>query len=262
MQMPNPQTPFLFAEPLPARAPLRAAVTELYLADETALVNRLLAVAELPPEPAARITAQAADWVRRVRGLKESQSALDAFMREYDLSSEEGVLLMCLAEALLRIPDDETAEKLIADKLSEADWDKHLGASDSLFVNASTWGLMLTGRIVRMPIDTPGNYRAVWQRLINRSSEPVIRVAVRRAMRMMGSQFVMGSNIGEALKRSQSRDQRAYLHSFDMLGEAALTAADAERYFKSYQDAIASIGGFGGTSRELPVFLPPGISVK
>ena len=260
--MPISETNFLSAEPLPAQAPLRAAITELYLADETALVNRLLAIAEPPADLGGQIIAQGADWVRRVRRLKESQSALDAFMREYDLSSEEGVLLMCLAEALLRIPDDETAEKLIADKLSEADWDKHLGASDSLFVNASTWGLMLTGRIVRLPLDAPGNYRSVWSRLINRSSEPVIRVAVRRAMRMMGSQFVMGRTIEEALKRSQSRDQRAYLHSFDMLGEAALTAADAERYLKSYHDAIASIGNFSGNSRELPVFLRPSISVK
>lgn len=262
MQMPQPQPTFLFADAAPARQPLRSAITELYLADETALVNRLLAIAELPAELSGQIIQQASDWVRRVRLLKESQSALDAFMREYDLSSEEGVLLMCLAEALLRIPDDETAEKLIADKLSEADWDKHLGASDSLFVNASTWGLMLTGRIVRLPIETPGNFRSVWSRLINRSSEPVIRVAVRRAMRMMGSQFVMGRTIDEALKRSQSRDQRAYLHSFDMLGEAALTAADAERYFKSYQDAIASIGDFGGAHADVPVFLRPSISVK
>jgi RHH-type proline utilization regulon transcriptional repressor/proline dehydrogenase/delta 1-pyrroline-5-carboxylate dehydrogenase len=258
----NPEPNYLHAEPLPARTPLRAAITELYLADETALVNRLLAIAESPAELSGQIMAQASDWVRRVRQLKESQSALDAFMREYDLSSEEGVLLMCLAEALLRIPDDETAEKLIADKLSEADWEKHLGSSDSLFVNASTWGLMLTGRIVRMPIDTPGNFRAVWQRLIARGGEPVIRVAVRRAMRMMGSQFVMGRTIEEALKRSQGRDQRDYLHSFDMLGEAALTAADAERYFQSYQDAIVRIGSFSGNSRELPVFLRPGISVK
>ncbi len=256
------QPNFLFAEPLPVRPPLRGAITELYLADETALVNRLLAIAEVPAELNTQISQQAADWVRRVRLLKESQSALDAFMREYDLTSEEGVLLMCLAEALLRIPDDETAEKLIADKLSEADWDRHLGASDSLFVNASTWGLMLTGRIVRMPIDTPGNYRAVWQRLVNRSSEPVIRVAVRRAMRMMGSQFVMGRTIGEALKRSQGREQRAYLHSFDMLGEAALTGADAERYFESYQAAIASIGNFGGLHADVPVFQRPSISVK
>ncbi|MDR3415067.1 MAG: bifunctional proline dehydrogenase/L-glutamate gamma-semialdehyde dehydrogenase PutA [Nevskia sp.] len=251
---------FLSAEPCPSRSSLRAAVAELYLADETSLVNRLLPIAELPAGRGACVQQQAADWVRRVRLLKESQSALDAFMREYDLSSEEGVLLMCLAEALLRIPDDETAEKLIADKLSEADWEQHLGQSDSLFVNASTWGLMLTGRIVRMPIDTPGNFRAVWQRLIGRSSEPVIRLAIRRAMRMMGSQFVMGRSIDDALRRVQGREQRGYLHSFDMLGEAALTAADAERYFESYRRAIAAIGA--GTDSAIPLCQRPGISVK
>ncbi|MBL6749464.1 MAG: bifunctional proline dehydrogenase/L-glutamate gamma-semialdehyde dehydrogenase PutA [Nevskia sp.] len=254
---------FLFAEP-PPRAPLRRAIAELYLADETAEVNRLLAIAELPAEPRERVAAQAADWVRRVRRLKDSQTPLDAFMREYDLSSEEGVLLMCLAEAFLRVPDDDTAEKLIADKLSEAEWEKHLGKSDSLFVNASTWGLMLTGRIVRLPVEAPGNFRAVWSRLLNRSSEPVIRVAVRRAMRMMGSQFVMGRSIDEALKRSQGRDQRAYLQSYDMLGEAALTAADAERYLGAYTEAIAAIGQFAGApeSSADAIFARPSISVK
>jgi RHH-type proline utilization regulon transcriptional repressor/proline dehydrogenase/delta 1-pyrroline-5-carboxylate dehydrogenase len=237
---------FLFPQPPPARASARAAVTEHYLADETALINRLLAVAEFPAELSAQVTRQAVDWVKRVRGLKDTQTPLDAFMREYDLSSEEGVLLMCLAEALLRIPDDETAEKLIADKLSEAEWEKHMGMSDSLLVNASTWGLMLTGRIVRLPLDAPGNFRAVWSRLISRSTEPVIRMAVRRAMRMMGSQFVMGRTIDEALKRSQNKDNRAFLHSFDMLGEAALNAADAQRFFVAYQQAIAAIGEFAG----------------
>ena len=259
-------TAFFVATPPPPRSGLRAAITELYLADETALVNRLLTVAELPPERAAQVVRTAADWVGRVRQLKDTQSALDAFMREYDLSSEEGVLLMCLAEALLRIPDDETAEKLIADKLSEADWETHLGKSDSLFVNAGTWGLMLTGRLVRALPETSGSFRAAWSRLVNRSSEPVIRLAIRQAMRMMGSQFVMGRTIDEALKHSQSKEQRRYLHSFDMLGEAALTADDAERYFKSYEMAIAAIGRFAGPlAADAPrdaIFQRPGISVK
>jgi RHH-type proline utilization regulon transcriptional repressor/proline dehydrogenase/delta 1-pyrroline-5-carboxylate dehydrogenase len=258
--------PFLFATPAAPRSGLRTAITELYLADETALVNRLLTVAELTPERAASVVQTAADWVSRVRKLKDTQSALDAFMREYDLSSEEGVLLMCLAEALLRIPDDDTAEKLIADKLSEADWETHLGKSDSLFVNAGTWGLMLTGRLVRALPETSGSFRAAWSRLVNRSSEPVIRLAIRQAMRMMGSQFVMGRNIEEALKHSQSKEQRRYLHSFDMLGEAALTADDAERYFNSYEAAIAAIGRFAGpmppqSARE-HIYQRPGISVK
>jgi RHH-type transcriptional regulator, proline utilization regulon repressor / proline dehydrogenase / delta 1-pyrroline-5-carboxylate dehydrogenase len=132
----------------PAREPLRAAITAHWLADETPLINRLLSIAGLPQAAAQSTVARAEDWVTRVRAMRDQQSPLDAFMQQYDLSSEEGVLLMCLAEALLRIPDDDTAEKLIADKLAGADWEAHLGRSDSLFVNASTWGLMLTGRIV------------------------------------------------------------------------------------------------------------------
>ncbi len=254
---------FIYAELPPPRSPRRTAIGELWLADETQLVNRLLAIASVPGERAQATVKQAANWVERVRLLKETQSALDAFMREYDLSSEEGVLLMCLAEALLRIPDDDTAEKLIADKLAEADWESHLGRSDSLFVNASTWGLMLTGRIVRLPPESTNNIRAALNRLIGRSGEPVVRLALRRAMRMMGGQFVMGRNIGEALKNATGKSQRVYLHSYDMLGEAALTAADAQRYLQSYQDAIAAIGRYhDNSSGDTPVFARPGISVK
>jgi len=259
-----PETPpaFVLDTAAPQRSPLRAAITENYLADETTLVNRLLAIAELPSERSAQVVATAAGWVRRVRRLKDTQSALDAFMREYDLSSDEGVLLMCLAEALLRIPDDETAEKLIADKLADADWETHLGHSESLFVNASTWGLMLTGRIVRAPAaEDAGSFKAAWSRLVNRSTEPVVRLAIRSAMRMMGSQFVMGRTIAEALDAAQIKEQRPYRHSYDMLGEAALTAADAERYLASYLDAINAIGeaarSLGGS-----VEARPGISVK
>ncbi len=261
MNAPESLPAFIFDSLPPSRSPLRAAIAELYLADETAVVNRLLAIAELPAERAAQAMVTAADWVRRVRRLKQTQSALDCFMREYDLSSDEGVLLMCLAEALLRIPDDDTAEKLIADKLADADWETHLGRSESLFVNASTWGLMLTGRMVRAPADTTGSFKAVWSRLVNRSTEPVVRLAIRSAMRMMGSQFVMGRTIGEALEAAQTKEQRPYRHSYDMLGEAALTAADADRYLKSYLDAITAIGHVakaihGGVESR------PGISVK
>ncbi|WP_428309398.1 bifunctional proline dehydrogenase/L-glutamate gamma-semialdehyde dehydrogenase PutA [Hydrocarboniphaga sp.] len=253
---------FVFADALPTRDARFAAITGQWLADETSLVNRLCALAELPPEPAASVQRSAAEWVRRVRALRSGQSPLDAFMRQYDLSSEEGVLLMCLAEALLRIPDDETAEALIADKLSGADWEQHLGRSDSLFVNASTWGLMLTGRIVRLSPQTANNFRAAINRMVGRSSEPVIRLAVRQAMKLMGHQFVMGRNIEEALKHSRERDQRAYLHSFDMLGEAALTQADADRYFKAYRDAIAAIGGYPDPNHDGDVAQRPGISIK
>ena len=235
-------TTFVFTTPPPARDALRQAISANTLADETALVNRLLSLAALPEEHASLVVRQAAAWVERVRSLKSEQSPLDAFMQQYDLSSEEGVLLMCLAEALLRIPDDATADKLIADKLGDADWESHFGKSDSLFVNAGTWGLMLTGKIVKLAPETTGSFRTAINKLVAKSTEPVIQLAVRQAMKLMGSQFVMGRTISEALKNARSKTHRAYLHSYDMLGEAALTAADAERYFKAYQDAISAIG--------------------
>ncbi|HET9482691.1 MAG TPA: bifunctional proline dehydrogenase/L-glutamate gamma-semialdehyde dehydrogenase PutA, partial [Xanthomonadales bacterium] len=167
--------------------------------------------------------------------------------------------LMCVAEALLRIPDKDTADRLIRDKLGEADWESHLGESDSLFVNASTWGLMLTGRIISLAEDTRRNFGSALKRLVGRAGEPVIRLAVRQAMRIMGHQFVMGRTIEAALDRSVDKEGRAYRHSFDMLGEAALTRADAERYFVAYQAAIRAIGARGPYPN---VVEAPSISVK
>ena len=253
---------YVLSSDLPVRSPLRAAITEHWLADETALVERLLGFAQGSQPHYDAVLARAAAWVRRVRGRADEQSPLDHFMQEYDLSSEEGVLLMCLAEALLRIPDAATAEKLIADKLAGADWESHVGRSDSLFVNASTWGLMLTGRIVRLPTEATHSVGAVLARLVSKSSEPIIRLAVRQAMKLMGHQFVMGRTIEEGLRHSRSKEQRAYLHSFDMLGEAALTEADAQRYLRSYQGAIAAIGAAVAGSSAESVMARPGISVK
>ena len=260
-----PMTTFIYSTPPPARDPLRSAISAAYLSDETALVNKLLAIATLPAEHAALVVRQAAGWVERVRTLKNEQSPLDAFMQQYDLSSEEGVLLMCLAEALLRIPDDATADKLIADKLGDADWESHFGKSDSLFVNAGTWGLMLTGKIVKLAPETTGSFRTAINKLVAKSTEPVIQLAVRQAMKLMGSQFVMGRTISEALKNARSKAHRAYLHSYDMLGEAALTGADAERYFKAYQHAIAAIGAAvraDAVFAAAPIYGRPNISVK
>ena len=264
--------PFVFFTLPSASRTGRAEISAAWLDDEKGRVEGLLAVAEVSATRTAAIQEQAAEWVRGVRELRDQQSPLDAFMQQYDLSSEEGVLLMCLAEALLRIPDDDTAEKLIADKLGEADWDSHLGQSDSLFVNASTWGLMLTGRIVKLAPETTGNFRRAMQRLVGKSSEPVIRLAIRQAMKLMGHQFVMGRTIAEALRHGASKSQRPArqkgahqamtLHSFDMLGEAALTAADATRYREAYARAIAAIGADTRTARDAPVMKRAGISVK
>ncbi|MFP4333909.1 MAG: bifunctional proline dehydrogenase/L-glutamate gamma-semialdehyde dehydrogenase PutA [Wenzhouxiangella sp.] len=249
-----------FVKPgLPAvDAPTRA-LDAAWAIDESELVRALLGEIGLD-EPARRqISAQAVALVKRVRERSRDAGAMEAFMREYDLSSEEGVVLMCLAEALLRIPDRETAENLIADKLAEADWESHLGRSDSLFVNASTWGLMLTGRLVRVGGSTARDLGSMLGRLANRSGEPVIRLAIRQAMRIMGHQYVMGRTIEDALERAARRENRRFRYSFDMLGEAALTAADAGRYRQSYEAAIRAIGT---TTDNDGIFQLPSISVK
>ena len=251
--------PILLSELPPAPDATRAAITSLWHADEAQCLAPLLAQATLPDAGREAVLARAAALVDAVRAKAGKASAVESFMRQYDLSSEEGVLLMCVAEALLRIPDADTADKLIADKLSEADWEKHLGKSGSVLVNASTWGLMLTGRLVALSEDTRRNFAGAMRRLVGRSGEPVIRLAVRQAMKIMGHQFVMGRTIKEALKRSRDKDNRAYRHSYDMLGEAALTSRDAERYFKAYQDAIRAIGAAGPYA---DIYVAPSISVK
>ncbi|HEY3521047.1 MAG TPA: bifunctional proline dehydrogenase/L-glutamate gamma-semialdehyde dehydrogenase PutA [Rhodanobacteraceae bacterium] len=249
----------LFPELPPSADPLRASITAAWSIDETRAVDSLLAQAGLPVAQRELVLSHAEEMVARVRARASDQSAVESFMRQYDLSSEEGVLLMCVAEALLRIPDRLTTDKLIRDKLGEADWKKHLGASDSLFVNASTWGLMLTGHLVNLAESTRHDAAGAFKRLIARAGEPVIRLAVRRAMRIMGHQFVMGRTIEEALDRSRKNDNARYRYSYDMLGEAALTAPDAKRYFKAYADAIHALGRRGPWPNVLDA---PSISVK
>ncbi len=251
---------FTFLTPRPApRSPCRDAINALYHADENAVVDELLEAVELEKSARRRVQLRAGKLVGAVRAGKEDQGALDAFMQEYDLSSEEGVVLMCLAEALLRIPDTDTAEKLIADKLHAADWESHLGKSSSLFVNASTWGLMLTGQLVNLGLNTQRDFRSVLRRLVNRGGEPVVRTAIRQAMRIMGYQYVMGRTIEEALERAVKKRNRPYRYSFDMLGEAALTWPDAERYYQAYRHGIAAVGKRRGDS---DIFGAPSISVK
>ncbi len=249
----------LSPELIPQNDPTRVRITAAWSRDETESVNELLAQASMTPADRESVLAHAADLVARVRAKADNQSAVESFMREYDLSSEEGVLLMCVAEALLRIPDSETADKLIRDKLGEANWKKHVGASESLFVNASTWGLMLTGRLVNLAEETRSNFSGALKRLVGRAGEPVIRLAVRQAMRIMGHQFVMGRTINEAQDRSAQKGNAAYRYSYDMLGEAALTKGDAERYMQAYRDAIAALGKRGPWKDVLDA---PSISVK
>lgn len=237
----------------------RRRIAKDYLADEKAQLEQLLDAADLGDARREEAVSIAASLVTKVRAHQDDQGAMEAFMQKYDLSSEEGVLLMCLAEALLRIPDADTAEKLIRDKLSDADWEKHLGTSESLFVNASTWGLMLTGKLVRLSEDRKRNFRAAVSRLVGRSGEPVIRVALNQAMRIMGHQYVMGRDIKEATERARKGENARYRYSFDMLGEAALTQKDADRYWQAYADALEYMGAHDTTG---DIAAAPSISVK
>lgn len=249
-----------FLTPIPLSAePARLAINQYYHADEAELVTHLLDSIDLSEDASERIRQTACDLISRVRARRDEQGVLEAFMQQYDLSSEEGVVLMCLAEALLRVPDDETAEKLIADKLSGADWEAHLGLSDSILVNAGTWGLMLTGKMVQLGRNTKKSVGNSIGRLVNKSGEPLVRGAIRQAMKIMGFQFVMGRNIEEAMKRAGKKKNQIFRYSFDMLGEAALTAVDADRYFKAYQSAIESIGL---RNKSDSIFAAPSISVK
>ncbi|HET7663365.1 MAG TPA: bifunctional proline dehydrogenase/L-glutamate gamma-semialdehyde dehydrogenase PutA, partial [Rhodanobacteraceae bacterium] len=239
--------------------PARARITNTWLRDETDAINELLALAELPEAKRDAIHAKAADLVKRVRAKQDERSAIAAFMQQYDLSSSEGMLLMCIAEALLRIPDSDTADKLIRDKLTEADWKKHLGTSKSVLVNASTWGLMLTGHIVTLPDATRRDYQAALRRLVNRAGEPVVRLAIRQAMRIMGQQFIMGRDIKSALARAQRNGNNRYRYSFDMLGEAALTQSAADMYMQAYRNAIDALGKHPKAGDVLEA---PSVSVK
>ncbi len=248
---------WLFDAARPAPPAVSVAITERYLADEADVLAELISGAALPAAQSERVKQQAAALVAAIRRRQRDAGGVDALLRAYDLSSGEGIVLMCLAEALLRIPDAETADRLIADKLGSADWQAHLGRSESLFVNASTWALLLTGRIVRPPEveEAPASF---FTRIVERVGEPVVRAALRQAMRILGSQFVMGETIESALRRAGDSPEQNY--SFDMLGEAALTSADAQRYFAAYAAAIEAVGH--SALRDVSVLDAPSVSVK
>jgi RHH-type transcriptional regulator, proline utilization regulon repressor / proline dehydrogenase / delta 1-pyrroline-5-carboxylate dehydrogenase len=237
----------------------RKRIEECYRADETETVKTLLGIADLGAGRRARIQARARNLVEGIRSRGTGAEGLDAFLQEYELSNREGVVLMCLAEALLRIPDAATADKLIKSKLSDADWGSHLGNSQSVFVNASTWALMLTGRVINLDDGDADDVGGYLGKLVARSGEPVIRQAMIQAMKILGRQFVMGRTIQEALERARDAEKGSYRHSYDMLGEAARTDADALRYFDAYAAAIDTIGE---ESRGLGPIDAPGISVK
>ncbi|MCY7280421.1 MAG: bifunctional proline dehydrogenase/L-glutamate gamma-semialdehyde dehydrogenase PutA [Sphingomonas bacterium] len=234
----------------------RTELRRAYRPEENALVDQRLEEAALSEAQAADAAAMARSLSKAVRGHKPA--GIDAFMAAYDLGSDEGIALMCLAEALLRIPDAETADDLIADKLSGPDWAEKLGDSKSTFVNAATFSLLLTGKVLDEANDRSDGWRAALGRAVGRLGEPVIRTAVSQGMKILGKQFVFGRTIDEALKRAGPERKAGQEHSFDMLGEAARTHDDAARYAKSYSGALdaialAAAGGFRAS---------PGISVK
>ncbi|MBC9177654.1 trifunctional transcriptional regulator/proline dehydrogenase/L-glutamate gamma-semialdehyde dehydrogenase [Pseudoroseomonas ludipueritiae] len=251
---PQPFRPFL--EDLHPQTPLRAAITAAYRRPETACLPPLLEQAALPAEQEAATAALARRLVTALRG-KRRGSGVEALVQEFSLSSQEGVALMCLAEALLRIPDTATRDALIRDKIGGGDWRAHLGHSPSLFVNAATWGLVVTGRL--SATNSEAGLGSALTRLIARAGEPVIRRGVDLAMRMMGEQFVTGQTIEEALARSRAMEAKGFRYSYDMLGEAATTAADANRYFRDYETAIHAIGK---ASAGRGIQQGPGISIK
>lgn len=248
-----------------AKLPPRDEIASHYLHDEQRLLDRLIERAVFSEDERRRTSDLARRLVHGVRSDRGKHAGVDAFMREYGLSSEEGVILMCLAESLLRVPDSETADALIAEKLSGGQWEKHLGQSDSMFVNASTWALMLTGRIVKLREAQGANPFDALKRLVARSGEPVIRQAVRQAVKLLGDQFVLGRTIREAVSRAQPYMEKGYLFSYDMLGEGARSEKDAERYFDSYLAAIDAVGQAAGPFGILhadALHARPGISVK
>ncbi|WP_347268203.1 bifunctional proline dehydrogenase/L-glutamate gamma-semialdehyde dehydrogenase PutA [Paracoccus sp. (in: a-proteobacteria)] len=222
---------------------------------EAPLLDGLVAQAALDAPQRQAITARAADLVRRIRA-EAKPSLMEHFLSEYGLSTREGVALMCLAEAMLRVPDRETIDALIEDKIAPSDWGRHLGEASSSLVNASTWALMLTGKVLD---DDQGGIAGTLRGAIRRLGEPVIRAAVGRAMKEMGRQFVLGETIRKALERARVREAQGFTYSYDMLGEAAMTGNDAARYARDYSDAIAAIAK---ACDKGSVQMNPGISIK
>ncbi|MBE0367113.1 bifunctional proline dehydrogenase/L-glutamate gamma-semialdehyde dehydrogenase PutA [Pseudoalteromonas aurantia] len=249
----------LYNGDLITNCPIRQKIRDFYRIDEEQVIDHILPLAEVGVTARSRAWERARQIVVNIRKDQDGQNGVDALLNEFSLSSEEGVVLMCLAEALLRVPDKETQDNLIRDKLANGDWSSHLGSSDSLFVNASSWGLLVTGKMVNYTDKNKDQQFGVLKKTIGRLGEPVIRKSVNFAMKIMGKQFVMGQNIDEAIERAAEKEQKGYVYSYDMLGEGARTMEDAQRYFNSYMNAIHSIGKAANGRGPIK---SPGISVK
>ena len=233
-------------------------IAQNYFESEKTCVNFLLDCYPCSQSQEARVRQLAEELMRHVQDRDADSSGMQAFMQHYDLSSEEGVLMMCLAEALLRIPDAETEDLLINDKLTSANWYQHIGLSHSSFVNVSTWGLALTGKILKQ--NDSNVFLKLWKNMIKRSGEPIIRAAVRAAIQLLSQHFVLGKSIDEAVKRSQKATTAHYAYSYDMLGEAAITQGAADFYYAKYLDAIRVVGA--SSNQKLDIQQRSGVSIK
>ena len=235
---------------------IRARIRELKIADEQSVLTSLIADASLSTSQRSGFQSDAVTLIEAIRA-DDEPGLMEVFLTEYGLSTEEGVAMMCLAEALLRVPDAETIDELIEDKIAPSSWGEHLGKSSSSLVNASTWALMLTGKVLND--DQSSGISGVLHSAVKRLGEPVIRTAVKAAMKEMGNQFVLGESIEAAIERAAAMEEKGYTYSYDMLGEAALTMRDATDYFNAYHHSLTTLGRY---ARDSDVRNNPGISVK
>ncbi|WWO99265.1 MAG: trifunctional transcriptional regulator/proline dehydrogenase/L-glutamate gamma-semialdehyde dehydrogenase [Candidatus Dasytiphilus stammeri] len=257
----DPYQPFrYFSENILPQTKIRSSITSASRISESKAVPKLLEHARLEPNIKKNTQQLALELAKKLRQRKSPITRLEIvqnLLQEFSLSSQEGIALMCLAEALLRIPDQATRNALIKDKIIKGNWQSHLGSSSSFFINAATWGLLITGRLVTL--DNRVNFYNLLNRMIRKSGEPLIRKGIEIAIRLMGKQFVKGENISQALANSYDLEGRGFSYSYDMLGEAALTSQDAKAYFISYQQAIEAIGKH---SNGRGIYEGPGISIK
>lgn len=246
-----------FQQFVPKVADSRMLITQAYRRHESEAVSWLMTQIDNLPNWIEDTEITARQFIKGIKQHQRQASGVEALLREFSLSSEEGIALMCLAESLLRIPDRQTADRLIADKVSKGAWRRHLGNSSSVFVNFATWGLLVTGKMVNQK--QKKGMSAVLTKLISKGGEPLIRKSMDVAMRMLGNQFIKGQHMADALQNSIEYEKRGYRYTYDMLGESALTEKDAAQHCQSYEDAIHAIGQ---VSHGKDIYDGPGISIK
>ncbi len=247
----------IFSYQPPARDKYRQKIFDSHLLNEENYIPYLISYLKLENSTQESIKNTAIDLITKVRNQPQLET-LDAFLKEYDLSTEAGIAVMCIAESILRIPDIQTGDALIQDKLTSVDWEKHVGRSSSLFVNASTWAFLLTGKILYEPSDNNNEIHNAFSKILSESSKPVIRQAIQQAIKLISNHFIIGRAIQDAFEKSQESKNRIYRYSFDMLGEAAITSEDANKYFEKYMLAIEHLHKSGDHD---PI-TGPGVSIK